>query len=158
MDNENLNEPQVISLRPAAVFAFFKVFPLLICTLGFLFLAWWVYPVLIWLSLLTLILAVYRFTYIRKVSYLITPEFVRISQGIFFKRTDQVELFRVKDYIITQSFWLQVFRFDERGVAQHRSGKSHRLAARGIPHSDLVDTIREHVQEGRQHNRIFEIN
>ena len=100
MDNENLQAPQVISLRPAAVFAFFKVFPLIICTLGFLFLAWWVYPVLIWLSLLTLIIAFYRFSYIRKVGYLITPEFVRVSQGIFFKRTDQVELFRVKGALV----------------------------------------------------------
>jgi uncharacterized membrane protein YdbT with pleckstrin-like domain len=157
MDNENLNAPQVISLRPAAVFAFFKVFPLLICTLCFLFLAWWVYPVLIWLSLLTLILAVYRFTYIRKVSYLITPELVRISQGIFFKRTDQVELFRVKDYIITQSFWLQVFRLMNLEL-RSTDPVNPIIWLCGIPHSDLVDIIREHVQEGRQHNRIFEIN
>ena len=157
MDNENLNAPQVISLRPAAVFAFFKVFPLIICMLGFLFLAWWIYPVLIWLSLLTLILAVYRFTYIRKVSYLITPEFVRISQGIFFKRTDQVELFRVKDYIVTQSFLLQIFglmNLELRSI----DPVNPIIWLCGIPHSDLVDTIREHVQEGRQHNRIYEIN
>jgi membrane protein YdbS with pleckstrin-like domain len=157
MDNENMKEPQVISLRPAAVFAFFKVFPLIICTLGFLFLAWWIYPVLIWLSLLMLIMAVYRFTYIRKVSYLITPEFVRISQGIFFKRTDQVELFRVKDYIITQSFLLQVFRLMNLEL-RSTDPVNPIVWLLGIPHSDLVDTIREHVQEGRQHNRIFEIN
>jgi len=157
MDNENLNAPQVISLRPAAVFAFFKVFPLIICTLGFLFLAWWIYPVLIWVSQLTLMIAVYRFSYIRKVSYLVTPEFVRISQGIFFKRTDQVELFRVKDYIITQSFWLQVFSLMNVEL-RSTDPVNPILWLCGIPHSDLVDTIREHVQEGRQHNRIFEIN
>jgi uncharacterized membrane protein YdbT with pleckstrin-like domain len=157
MDNENLNEPQVISLRPAAVFAFFKVFPLIICTLGLLFLAWWIYPVLIWLSLLTLLMAVYRFIYIRKVSYLITPEFVRISQGIFIKRTDQVELFRVKDYIITQSFLLQVFGLMDLEL-RSTDPVNPIIWLRGIPHSNLVDTIREHVQEGRQHNRIYEIN
>ena len=157
MDNENLNAPQVISLRPAAVFAFFKVFPLIICTLGFLFLAWWIYPVLIWVSQLTLMIAVYRFSYIRKVSYLVTPEFVRISQGIFFKRTDQVELFRVKDYIITQSFWLQVFSL--MNVELRSTDPVNPIIwLRGIPHSNLVDTIREHVQEGRQYNRIYEIN
>jgi uncharacterized membrane protein YdbT with pleckstrin-like domain len=157
MDNENLQAPQVISLRPAAVFAFFKVFPLIICTLGFLFLAWWVYPVLIWLSLLTLIIAFYRFSYIRKVSYLITPEFVRVSQGIFFKRTDQVELFRVKDYIVTQSFLLQVLRLMNLEL-RSTDPVNPIIWLCGIPHSDLVDIIREHVQEGRQHNRIYEIN
>jgi len=157
MDNENLNAPQVISLRPAAVFAFFKVFPLIICTLGFLFLAWWVYPVLIWLSLLTLIIAFYRFSYIRKVGYLITPEFVRVSQGIFFKRTDQVELFRVKDYIVTQSFLLQIFGLMNLEL-RSTDPVNPIIWLCGIPHSDLVDIIREHVQEGRQHNRIYEIN
>jgi uncharacterized membrane protein YdbT with pleckstrin-like domain len=157
MDNENLNEPQVISLRPAAVFAFFKVFPLIICTLGFLFLAWCIYLVLIWLSLLTLIIAFYRFSYIRKVSYLITPEFVRVSQGIFFKRTDQVELFRVKDYIVTQSFLLQIFGLMNLEL-RSTDPVNPIIWLCGIPHSDLVDIIREHVQEGRQHNRIYEIN
>ena len=157
MDNENLNAPQVISLRPAVVFAFLKVFPLIICTLGLLFLAWWIYPVFIWFSLITLVMAVYRFNYIRKISYLITSEFVRISRGIFFKRTDQVELFRVKDYIITQSFWLQVFRLMDLELCS-TDPVNPIIWLRGIPHSNLVDTIREHVQEGRQHNRIYEIN
>jgi hypothetical protein len=29
---------------------------------------------------------------------------------------------------------------------------------RGIPESDIIDTIRDHVQDARQHNRIYEIN
>jgi uncharacterized membrane protein YdbT with pleckstrin-like domain len=157
MDNQNLNTPQVISLRPAAVFAFLKVFPLILCTLGFLFLAWWIYPVFIWFSLLTLAMAIYRFTYIRRISYWVTPEFVRISRGIFFKRTDQVELFRVKDYILTQSFLLQVFCLMDLEL-RSTDPVNPVIWLRGIPHSNLVDTIREHVQEGRQHNRIYEIN
>jgi uncharacterized membrane protein YdbT with pleckstrin-like domain len=157
MDIENLNTPQVISLRPATIFAFLKVFPLIICTLGFLFLAWWIYPSFIWLSLLTLIIAIYRFTYIRQIRYLITGELVRISRGIFFKRTDQVELFRVKDYIITQSFMLQVFRLMDLEL-RSTDPVNPIIWLRGIPHSDLVDTIRAHVLEARQHNRIYEIN
>lgn len=157
MENEKLYEPQVISLRPAAVFAFFMICPLLLCTLGFLFLAWWIYPVFIWLSLLTLGMAVYRFCYIRKIGYLITPEFIRISRGIFFKRTDQVDLFRVKDYVVTQSFLLQLFRLMDLEL-RSTDPVNPIIWLRGIPHSNLVDTIREHVQEGRQHNRIFEIN
>ena len=29
---------------------------------------------------------------------------------------------------------------------------------RGIPESDIIDTIRDYVQEARKHNKIFEIN
>ena len=157
MDNQNLNAPQVICLRPAAVFAFLKVFPLIFCTSGFLFLAWWIYPVFIWLGLATLAMIVYRFCYIRRISYVITPEFIRVSRGIFFKRTDQVDLFRVKDYIITQSFMLQIFRLMDLEL-RSTDPVNPIIWLRGIPHSDIVDTIRDHVQEGRQHNRIYEIN
>jgi len=157
MENQILNMPQVISLRPAAVFAFIKVFPLLICTLGFLFLAWWVYPALIWLGLLTLVMAFYRFSYTRTICYLITPEVVRVSRGIFFKRTDHVELFRVKDYVITQSFLLQVFRLMDVEL-RSTDPVNPVMWLRGIPHSNFMDSIRKYVQEGRRHNRIYEIN
>ncbi|BAU55645.1 PH domain-containing protein [Mucilaginibacter gotjawali] len=157
MELENLNSPQAISLRPAAIFALIKVFPLIILTLGFLFLAWWIFPAFIWLSLITLGMTLYRLTYIRKINYLVTPEFVRISRGIFFRRTDQVELFRVKDYILTQSFLLQVFRLMDLELTS-TDPVNPVIWLRGIPHSNLIDTIREHVQETRQHNRIYEIN
>jgi len=157
MENQILNMPQVISLRPAAVFAFVKVLPLLICTLSFLFLAWWVYPALIWLGLLALVMALYRFSYIRTIRSLITPEVIRASRGIFFKRTDQAELFRVKDYVITQSFLLQLFRLMDLEL-RSTDPLNPVIWLRGIPHSNLVDFIRENVQEGRRYNRIYEIN
>lgn len=157
MKIENFNEPQVISLRPAAVFAFFKVCPLIFCTLGFWFLAWQVYPAFIWFSLFSLGVTVYRFAYIRNIAYLVTPEYIRISRGIFFKRIDQVDLFRVKDYVVTRSFLLQVFHLMDLEL-RSTDPINPVIWLRGIPHSDLVDTIRGYVQEERQHNRIYEIN
>jgi hypothetical protein len=35
-----VTEPPVIVVRPATLFAFMKVFPFIICALGFLLLAW----------------------------------------------------------------------------------------------------------------------
>jgi hypothetical protein len=157
MNIENFDAPQVISLRPAAVFAFFKVFPLMLCALGFLLLAWRIYPSFIWLSLFASGMVIYRFCYIRKISYLVTPEFIRISRGVFFKRIDQVDLFRVKDYVVTQSFLLQVFCLMDLEL-RSTDPINPIIWLRGIPHSDLVDTIRTYVQEERQHNRIYEIN
>ena len=151
------DEQQVLEIRPATLFAFIKIFPLIICTLGFLFLAWWIYPAMIFLSLLTLSMACYRFSYIRNIRYMITPEIIRIRRGIFFKRMDQVELYRVKDYILTQSFILQVFRLMDLEL-KSTDPENPVIWLRGIPFSDLVDTIREHVQQARQHNRIYEIN
>jgi membrane protein YdbS with pleckstrin-like domain len=149
--------PEIIQLRPAGIFAFLKIFPLILCAIGFLLLAWHCCPSLIWLSLLSTLFAFYRFIYIRNICYEVNSEIIRISRGIFFKRIDQVELFRVKDYILTRPFLLQLFGLMDLEL-KSTDPVNPMVWLRGIPYSDLVDTIRAHVQEARQHNRIYEVN
>jgi membrane protein YdbS with pleckstrin-like domain len=149
--------PQVVELRPAGIFAFMKIFPLILCSIGFMLLAWRFFPLLIWLSLFCTLAACYRFIYIRNIRYLVSPEIIRITQGIFLKRVDQVELYRIKDYILTRPFMLQLFRLMDLEL-RSTDPVNPIIWLRGIPYSDLIDTIRAHVQEARQHNRIYEIN
>lgn len=99
----------------------------------------------------------YRYLYIRNIRYVVTDEIIRVTRGIFFKRTDQVELFRVKDYILEQPFVLQIFRLMDLCL-KSTDPENPVIWLRGIPYSDLVDTLREYVQRARQHNRIYEIN
>lgn len=152
-----MEPPEIIQLRPAGIFAFVKIFPLILFSIVCLLLAWRYFPSLIWLSLVSILLAFYRFAYIRNVRYELGPEIIRVSRGLFFKRIDQVELFRVRDYVLTQPFLLQMFRLMDLEL------KSTDLVNpiiwfRGIPYSNLVDIIRTHVQQARQQNRIYEIN
>jgi uncharacterized membrane protein YdbT with pleckstrin-like domain len=149
--------PQVLELRPAAIFAFFKAFPFLLCSAGFLFLAWRLWPVLIWISLFSLAFGLYRYIYIRTIYYLVTPEIIRIRRGICFKRTDQVELFRVKDFIQTQSLFMQIFRLMDLCL-KSTDRVNPIIWLRGIPAFNLVDMLRERVQEARGHNQIVELN
>lgn len=157
MDNQEQHLPGIMLIRPAGIIAFIKVFPFIIFSISFLLLAWRFLPVLIWLSFISSFMGAYRFLYIRNVCYMVTPEVIRIRRGLFFKRTDQVELFRVKDYILTQSFLLQLFRLMDL-MLKTTDPENPVIWLRGIPQSDLVDTLREHVQAARQHNRIYEIN
>ncbi|MET3979776.1 putative membrane protein YdbT with pleckstrin-like domain [Mucilaginibacter sp. UYP25] len=85
-----------IQLRPAMLFAFLKALPLLTLAINFLLLAWWLSPHFIVFSLVVCGCAFYRLLYIRSFQYLITHDYILLTQGIFFKRIDQVELFRVK--------------------------------------------------------------
>ena len=151
------NDPQIIVVRPATLFAFIKVFPFIIFAMGFLLLAWRYYPPLALISLMASAMGFYRFLYIRNCMYTITPEVIKITRGLFFKRTDQVELFRVKDYVQTQPFLLQLFRLMDL-MLRTTDPVNPVIWLRGIPLSDIVDTIRSHVLETRQHNRIYEIN
>lgn len=149
--------PQVIEIRPAALFALIKVLPFLVCSAGFLFFAWRLWPGLILVSLVCLGLALYRYIYIRTIYYLITPEILRIQRGICFKRVDQIELFRVKDYILTQSLLLQICRLMDLCL-KSTDPENPVVWLRGIPFSNLVDILRERVQDARGHNQIVEIN
>jgi uncharacterized membrane protein YdbT with pleckstrin-like domain len=146
-----------IALRPAMIFAFLKTLPLILLAIIFLLLAWWLSPYFIMFSLCVTGIAWYRFLYIRNINYLVGPEFIRISRGIFFKRRDQVEMYRIKDYIVTQSFIMQLFRLMDLTL-KSTDPENRVVWLRGIPESDIVDIIRDRVQETRQHNRIYEVN
>lgn len=139
------------------LFSFLKALPLILLAITFLMLAWWLSPYFILFSLGVSGAAWYRLLYFRSFSYLITAEYIRITQGIFFKRTDQVEMFRVKDYIITQSFLLQVCRLMYLTL-KSTDPENPVIQFRGIPESDITDTIRERVLSARKNNNIYELN
>ena len=146
-----------ILLKPAVTFAFLKTFPLILLASALLLLAWWLSPYFIFFSLAVTAMASYRFLFIRNCRYLVNAEVIRISRGIFFKRTDQVEMYRIKDYIITQPFMLQLFKLMDLTL-KSTDPENPVIWLRGIPESDIIDTIRDYVQEARKHNKIFEIN
>jgi len=146
-----------ITIKPAIIFAFVKTLPLIIAALFLLFLAWRVSPFFLLFSFLLTGFSFYRFFYIRATLYIITIGYIRINRGIFFKRTEQVELFRLKDFIITRPFILQLFRLMDLTL-KGTDPENPILYLRGIPDSTLIDTLRELVQSARQGNRIYEIN
>jgi uncharacterized membrane protein YdbT with pleckstrin-like domain len=157
MKPQELNELPGLLVKPAASFAFLKIIPLVFTAMAFLYLAWHYYPDFVWLSMAVMILALYRYIYIRKIHYLLTDEILRISRGIFFKRTDTVELYRIKDYVLEQPPLLQLFRLMDL-MLKTTDPENPVIWLRGIPLSNLVDTLRSHVQEARQHSKIVELN
>jgi uncharacterized membrane protein YdbT with pleckstrin-like domain len=146
-----------ILLRPAMLFAFLKALPLIMLAITFLLLAWWLSPYFILFSMVVCGFAWYRLLYIRSFQYLITHEYVRMTSGIFFKRIDQLEMFRVKDYIITQSFILQLFKLMYLTL-KSTDPENPVIQFRGIPESSITDTIRDRVLEARKSNNIYELN
>lgn len=146
-----------IPLKPSPVFAFFKAMPFVIFAVCLLWLANRYFPMLIWLSISSMLFGLYRYIFIRRVIYLVTPQYIRITKGIFLKQIDTVELFRVKDYIITEPFLLQIFKLMDLHL-KTTDPENPILWLRGIPQSAIIDIIRERVLETRKHNQIVEIN
>ncbi|MDB5143356.1 MAG: Bacterial rane flanked domain protein [Mucilaginibacter sp.] len=150
-------ETNEIILRPVHLFAFIRVFHLVALAILFLLLAWKLSPFFILFSLAASAAAWYRFMLIRSFKYMIEPEFIRVTNGIFFKTTKQVELFRVKDYTVTQPFLHQMFKMMDLTL-KTTDPENAIVLLRGIPQSDIVDVLRGRVQEARQNNKIYEIN
>jgi uncharacterized membrane protein YdbT with pleckstrin-like domain len=146
-----------IQLRPSPIFAFFKIMPFILCVIVLTWLANRYFPMLMWLSVSSMLFAIYRYIFIRRVIYLVTPQYIRITKGLFFKHIYTVELFRVKDYSITEPFVLQIFRLMDLHL-KTTDPENPTLWLRGIPQSDIIDIIRERVLETRKHNQIVEIN
>ncbi|MBD1362512.1 PH domain-containing protein [Mucilaginibacter sp. ZT4R22] len=146
-----------ILLKPQLLFAFLKTLPLILLGLTFLLLAWFLSPYFILFSIGGCGAAWYRLLYIRSFKYLITAEYIRITYGIFLKRTDQVEMYRVKDYTISQSFILQVFKLMHLTLIT-TDINNQAVQLEGIPESTIIDTIRERVLQARHNNNIYELN
>ena len=151
-------ENKEIILRPSNLFAFGHAIPMLLLTLIFLLLAWWLsslfypfqrLPLWVWHGT--------GFLLIRSRRYLVEPELIRIISGIVFKRTEQVELYRVKDYTMTQPFLHQLFGIMDLNL-KRPTLPTPLFLFRGYLNLISWIRIRERVQEARQHNKIVEIN
>ena len=157
MESFIVNEPETISLRPAAVFAFVHILFFIVISLLLLLLAWRYAPELIWLSLLSAAAGFYRFLFIRKLHYTIDDEVISVSRGILFKRIDHVELYRVRDYVQLQPLLLQLLGLMNLCLKSTDS-ENPVIWLRGIPYSPLIDLIRDRVQMARLKNRVVEIS
>jgi uncharacterized membrane protein YdbT with pleckstrin-like domain len=146
-----------IIIRPSAIYALLMVIPLFAAALAFLGLAWLLLHALILVSVLFSGGALYRYWQIRQTVYNLDTEVLHISTGIFLRRTDSLELYRVKDYIVTRNLLMQVFGLMNLTLlTTDLTGPV--IILKGIPKSDLPDIIRERVQRARQNSKIVELN
>ena len=56
-----------------------------------------------------LIYAIVKWIQLRSRHYELTTQRVRLRQGVFSKRTDELELYRVKDSTVMEPFWQRLF-------------------------------------------------
>ena len=157
MEIEEMAQPTELVLRPATMYAFLRVLPMLIAGIFILLIAWWIFSAFIWISLAIMLIVWYRFLYIRNIRYFITPEVIRIRSGLLVKRLDNLEMYRIRDYIVTQPFIFRIFHLMNLTL-KTTDTKNNSVMLTAIPVSDLVDIIRDHVQLARARNRAYGIN
>jgi uncharacterized membrane protein YdbT with pleckstrin-like domain len=87
----------------------------------------------------------------------ITDEKVKITKGIFYKKINYIELYRVTDYSETQNFIQQIFK--NKTVNIISGDKTHPVFSfYGIDAKiDLVETLRKRVERQKMVRGIYEV-
>ncbi len=86
--------------------------------------------------------------------YTITTERLRITSGVFNRKTEEVEFYRVNDYAITEPLRLRIFGLGN--VVLHTADDSSpTVVIEGVRASHaLRDEIRKHVEACRDKKRV----
>ena len=108
--------------------------------------------------LLPLPLALWRYLQVRTTRYTLTPERLICQQGVLHRSSDEVELYRIKDYTITASLldqWLGLST-----LILVTSDQTHpTLVLRGIIDANAVkEIIRNQVEALRTQKGVREID
>lgn len=122
---------------------------------------WTNFPVFLLCALLCwlvipLFIAFARWLQTRCFVYRITSERIVISQGVFTKRTDELELYRVKDTALVEPFWLRLVSLGHIDLTtSDRTTPAARIAA--VPGAAaLREELRRNVERMRARKGVRE--
>ena len=86
--------------------------------------------------------------------YEVTTERLRISRGVLSRKTDEVELYRVKDYVLMEPFSLRMFGLGDI-VMQTTDDANPTVVLRAVSQAPaLRDQIRKYVEICRDRKRV----
>lgn len=112
---------------------------------------------LAFLSIIPMVVCIYRIIYWRLVRYDISTSQIKYRRGVFNLKVDFLELYRVKDFDKRQSFIMRLLRIMH--IKLMTSDKSHPvLELTGIPASNIPDILRQLVETSRKLNRVYEVD
>lgn len=102
------------------------------------------------LAAIPLLVALGRYLQTRFWRYELTSERLRVRQGVLSRRTDEIELYRIKDYVLNEPFLLRVFGLGD--VVLTTTDDANRTVLLKAVHRPTVlrDEIRRHVENRRQ--------
>ncbi len=112
---------------------------------------------LCWL-IVPIFIALARYLQTKNKVYELTNERLKITQGVFSKTTDSLELYRVKDFEITQPFWSRLLGIENIDITTS-DASSPLITIEALPISvGFCDKLRNQVEIIRQQKRVREID
>lgn len=101
-----------------------------------------------------IVYAVVKWIQLRSRYYEITTQRVRLRQGVFSKRTDELELYRVKDSTVFEPFWQRLFGLGNI-VITNNDATTPTLTLEALPHAgEIREKLRTAIEECRDRKRV----
>lgn len=94
---------------------------------------------------------------LRRKLFILTPEMLVYDRGIFFRRADYIELYRVVDFHESQSLLQQIFGL-KTVVVYSGDRTTPKLFIPGVHHrDDLISELRARVEYNKTRRGVYEI-
>ncbi len=101
-----------------------------------------------------LFFALWKFIQLHSREYEVTTERIRVRTGLLSRRTEELELYRVKDNVLLEPFKQRLFHVGSIQLTTH-DASSPMLLLEAVPNaSGLRDEIRKHVELCRERKRV----
>ena len=119
---------------------------------------WFTAPLALAALVLPAAFAIYRLLRVRARHYVLTTERLKITDGILSKRTDSLELYRVKDMTMIQPLALRLAGLGN--VALMTSDHTNPTVVMHAVHDParVSDLVRTHVEKQRDRKRVTEVD
>jgi membrane protein YdbS with pleckstrin-like domain len=109
-------------------------------------------------ALIALVNCAVAYLHLHAIEYVITTQRVRVVSGIFNRNIQEIELFRVKDTMAQQSFFLRLFGLGAITILSGDEGHP-RLVLSGVPKAvELRERLRQEVMTLRQRFGVREVD
>ena len=147
-----------VQVKPEKIYATFIITPQIIVAV--LIAACAIYfntALFLLISFIFLLVGLYKYLLVVSSSYYLTNQQLIIERGVFAKRVNYLELYRIKDIVVNQSFWMKIIGLMNITLLSFDSSEPL-LILKGIKISALPQSIRNHVQECRQRSKVLTVD
>jgi uncharacterized membrane protein YdbT with pleckstrin-like domain len=108
-------------------------------------------------SIFILLAGFYKYLLVLSASYYLTGQQLIIKRGVFTRKFNYLELYRIKDILVDQPLWMNASGLMNITLLSFDTAESL-LILKGIRVSSLPQTIRNHVQECRRRNKVLTVD
>ena len=98
--------------------------------------------------------AIVKWIQLRSRHYELTTQRVRLRQGVFSKRTDELELYRVKDSTVLEPFWQRIFGLGNIVITTN-DATTPSLTIEALPNArEIREKLRVAIEQCRDRKKV----